>query len=196
METRLLRRKYLGWKKRRRFRRYWAKALRDNSVPLRNCARRLYNGDDTKAQDLTQLLSARILGYLPKPNSIRSSKLYLFRTLINIWKDSKPPADELSLEDIVTQVVQIPALAVDFRIQANLELRDIVKRVVREMAPTHPELGIILIMRLEGYTFEQINAYLGRDPEFSQFVWRRFVNRARRLLMLPPQANTKKKPAA
>lgn len=194
MDARLARKKYLGRKKRRRFRRYWAKALQDNSIALRNYARRLCNGDDTKAQDLSQLVSARILGYLPKPNSIKSTKHYLLSTLHNCWKNSKPRAEEVSLDDVMGQVVQLPTLAVEFRIQANLELEEIVERVLREMAAIHPELGIILKMRLEDYAFEEIDAYLGKDPGFSQFVWRRFVNRARRRLA-PPRAG-KKKPAA
>ncbi len=153
MDARLARKKYLGRKKRRRFRRYWAKALRENSIPLRNFARRLCNGDESRVQDLMQAVSARILGYLPKPNLIRSTKHYLFCALRNCWRNSKPRVDEISFDEIVEQIVQLPAFAVELRIQANLELEEIVERVLCEMGSIHPEIGIILKMRREGYSF-------------------------------------------
>lgn len=186
MDARLAK-KNIQWKKRLRCRQFWAKATRENGPALMKYARRLTNGDESKAEDLVQEVFARIFRYLPEPESIRNNpQHYLFRILRNCWTMTKPRVEEISLDEVVEPVVQFPT--------ASHELDKIMEIVLEKMAPKFPDLEIILTMWLAGHSFREIDEFLGRDPGYSKTIWRRFINELRKLLT--PTSEDKEKPAA
>jgi len=187
MDARLAREKQIEWKKRLRCRRFWAKATRDNRPLLLKYARRLTNGDESKAEDLVQEVFARIFRYLPEPESIRTNpQHYLLRSLRNAWTMTKPRVEEVSLDEVAEPVVQFPTMSHD--------LEKVMEIVLEKMSPDFPDLEIILARWLAGYSFRQIDEYLGRGPGYSRTIWRRFINELRKLLT--PTSEDKKKPAA
>ena len=187
MDARLAKKKNTRRKNLRRCRRYWAKAIRENGPALKNYARRLTNGDESKAEDLVQEVAARIFRYLPEPQSIRSGpQHYLFRALRNAWTMTKPRVEEVSLDEVAEPVVQFPTMSHD--------LEKVMEIVLEKMSPDFPDLEIILARWLAGYSFREIDEYLGRGPGYSRTIWRRFINELRKLLT--PTSEDKKKPAA
>ena len=66
--------------------------------------------------------------------------------------------------------------------------------VLEKMAPKFPDLEIIVSMWLAGFSFREIDEFLGRDPGYSKTIWRRFINELRKLLT--PTSEDKEKPAA
>jgi len=187
MDARLAKKKNIQRKNRRRCRRFWANAMRENGPALMKYARRLTNRDESKAEDLVQEVSARIFRYLPEPKSIRNSpQHYLFRILRNCWTMTKPRVVETSLDEVVEPVVQFPTV--------SHELDKVMEIVLEKMGPDFPDLRTIVTMWLAGYSFREIDEYLGRDPGYSRTIWRRFINELRKLLT--PTSEDKRKPAA
>ena len=172
MDARLARKKKIQWKKRLRCQRFWANATRENRPLLLKYARRLTNGDESKAEDLVQEDFARIFSYLPEPDSIGSTKAYLFRVLYTRWTSSKPRAKETSLNEAVEHVVQFNVRLSEFKVVMEI--------VLEKMDPDFPDVNTIVAMRLAGYPFREIDQYLGRDPRYSQTIWRRFTNELRK----------------
>ena len=187
MDARLAKKKRIQWKEGLRCRRFWAKATREYGPSLMKYARRLSNGDESKAEDLVQEVFARIFRYLPEPESIRSSpQHYLFRILRNCWTMTKPRVEEISLDEVVEPAVQFPTI--------SHELGKVMEIVLEKMGPDFPDLETILAMWLCGYSFREIDEYLRRGPGYSRTIWRRFINELRKLLT--PTSEDKQKPAA
>jgi len=183
-------RRYIGSRKRRRYRRFWAKALRDHSGSLLKYARRLTNNDVTKAEDLVQQVFVRILLYLPEPKSIRSTQHYLFRTLYTCWTRTKPRHEEVGLDEAAEPVVQFPT--------EKLELKVIMERVLEEMDIDNPDVRTVVEMKVAGCTFDEIGRKLGRDARYASYLWYCFFDELKARMTHPHKSTTedKEKPAA
>lgn len=174
------RRKYLGRKKRRRFRRFWSKVILEHHGSLFKRARHLTNGDTSRALDLVQTTALRILNGCPLPTKIKDTKAYLLRSLYFCWTETRPVAEHISLDEALRQVIQFPGLSVQTQVQKDIERKQIVVQVFREMRREYPELRRLLRMKLRRYTCPEIDRFLGKDPGFAKFLWARFTNECRK----------------
>ena len=133
----------------------------------------LSNGDVGAANDLTQAAILRVLQYAPDPAPIVNHLSYLTRILRNIWIDSRRPK-ETSLEDLLETDPNHPALIIPSDIAAILEDRESFEQ---KLGPLSQELLITLVMRLEGFSFEEIAAYLNEKVSKTKFRWYTFLKR-------------------
>ena len=161
-------------------RRFWSTVILEHYDVLLRYARRLTNGDESRALDLVQLVASRILQYLPEPTSVKSAKAYLIRSVFNSWAKSKRRVEEVSLDQCYEEMIERSCIALDPQIQTNFELIQVLDRALEEMVQSFPEFELLWKMWLEGHSFPEISQELGRDLRFTKFLWERFKSKARR----------------
>ena len=138
--------------------------------------------DPSLAEDLAQATVARVLHYLPEPDSIQDHLSYLKRTSKNLFLDSrkKKPIDTTSLDELREQNPEHPALRDPSNVFEGLEHKEELRSALE---PSTPELIITLEMLIDGFTWEEIAVVLNESVWRSKVRWytaiKRIQNRLR-----------------
>ena len=170
---------------------YWFKELKKYYEALYRYCLRLTNGDESRADDLVQQVAMRLMRYPPAPTSVKNIPFYLFRIAKNCWIDSQPTVMEVGLD----QAFEIIAEHSGRELQANLELVQILERVLEKMEIRFPGFTQVYRMWLNGATFGEINEACCRNRGYAEVRWYCFLNEVRKL-MNPPKSKSTKQPAA
>ncbi len=181
MATARRRRRYIRAKKLKRRRQFWEASIKKHYDKMLTFARRFTNGDDSRAKGLVQRVALRIFSQNPKVLSERATLAYLRTAIKNIWIDNRQRREMVSLDQETDEFFQSLEIPVEPATQKNLEQSEIAARVLQEMETDNPELPILLRHKLEGRTIVEIDAILGKDPGFSEYLWQRFVAKCRKL---------------
>ena len=153
---------------------FWEEFCVKSQPRLLSYARALTNGDVSSANDLVQTTILRVLKYCPDPEPVGNHLAYLVNVLRNSFFDSLRVPKNTSLEDLLDTDPNHPAIVRPADIVEILEGRELFEKV---LGPMSHELRITLVMRLEGYSWQEIADYLGEDVSKTKFRWYTFLKR-------------------
>lgn len=175
------RRRYIRARKLKRRRQFWEASLKKHYGEMVTFASRFTNGDKSRAEGLIQRIAIRLLSQCPKILSKQATLRYLKRAIKNIWIDNRQRRELVSIDQETEEFFKTLEIPIEPATHKTLEQSEIAARVLQEMEPDHPDLPRLLQLKLEGYTIEEIDKILGKDPGFAQYLWQSFVKKARRL---------------
>lgn len=176
---------------------FWVNEFTRQKDELVRYSLTLTNNNESRALDLVQQVAVRICQYPPFPIPEERTKFFLFHILKNCWIDSRPPVEEVALEDAFPIIAEYDGFKEHLRLQAQVELAEIVDRAREKTEARFPGFNSIYEMWIRGESFREINERLGKRRGFAELRWQWFLYELRRLLN-PPRSKSKstKKPAA
>ena len=124
--------------------------------------------DPSLAEDLAQATVARVLHYLPEPDSIQDKVAYLKRISKNLFLDSRKKPTDTSLDELLEANPDHPALKDPTNVFEDLEHKEDLRTAFE---PGTPELIITLEMLIDGYTWEEIATALNESVWRTKFRW-------------------------
>ena len=169
-EQKSKRRKKLGRKKQRRYRRFWQRVTSNKYDRILEIAR-CFTRNITDAQDLAQTVVFRLLKYCPKPIRIINLDSYIFISTRHAWLDSQPSHKEIKFSELrKTDAPQISVL--DPNLERFLETCDI-KALVGKAVSNDTQLMRTKILLEAGYKLPEIAKLLGEPVRRTRHRWYR-----------------------
>lgn len=152
---------------------FWERFCIDSYLAIVNYARTLVNGDLSAAEDLAQMTIYRVLKYAPNPEGIKNRLAYVLTITKRIWIDSRKPK-EVSIDELLESDPNNPALVGKSDLAAIFERNEDFER---QIGPLTPESNTILLMRLRGFTWQEIADALGESISKTKFRWSAVLQR-------------------
>jgi DNA-directed RNA polymerase specialized sigma24 family protein len=178
----ILRRKKFGFKKRRRYQRFWSHvfcvAQRKQMLAY---AATLTNGDLCYAEDLVQTAFYRILKYLPPPAGIRNRLNFIRRTLYRAWINSRQ-AHTISLDELAETEPNHLALVVNHDILQHLDNKELAALIRELPVGQPPKFDLMLQLFGDGCSWREIAAALDEKESTIKFRWYSHLRNIRREL--------------